>query len=84
MLSTEVAIGRTADINKKTGIGLVVSETDVRSVGFDLSCNGDGGIPHHYDVLRLHKPNRLALVPPALHWYLKMSAPSQQTWGVSP
>ena len=53
MLPTDVAIGRTADVNEKAGVSLLVSETDVRSVGFDLPCSGDGRIPHHYDVIRL-------------------------------
>ena len=69
MLPTDVAIGRTADVNEKAGVSLLVSETDVRSVGFDLPCSG---IPHHYDVIRLHKPIRLMSIPPALHWNLKM------------
>ena len=72
MLPTDVAIGRTADVNEKAGVSLLVSETDVRSVGFDLPCSGDGRIPHHYDVIRLHKPIRLMPIPPALHWNLKM------------
>ena len=72
MLPTNVAIGRTADVNEKAGVSLLVSETDVRSVGFDLPCSGDGRIPHHYDVIRLHKPIRLMPIPPALHWNLKM------------
>ena len=67
MLPTDVAIGRTADVNEKAGVSLLVSETDVRSVGFDLPCSGDGRIPHHYDVIRLHKPIRLMPIPPALH-----------------
>ena len=72
MLPTDVAIGRTADVNEKAGVSLLVSETDVRSVGFDLPCSGDGRIPHHYDVIRLHKPIRLMPIPPALHWNLKL------------
>ena len=72
MLPTDVAISRTADINEKAGVSLFVSETDVQSVGFDLPCNGDGRISHHHDVVRLHKPIRLMLVSPALHWNLKM------------
>ena len=54
MLPIDVAIGRTADVNEKAGVSLPVSETDVRSVGFDLPCSGDGRIPHHYDVIRRH------------------------------
>ena len=42
MLSTDGAIGRTADIIEKTAVSLIVSETDVRSVGFDLPCSEDG------------------------------------------
>ena len=69
MLPTDVAIGRTADINEMAGVSLLVSETNVRSVGFDLPCRGDGRIPHYHG---LHKPIRLMPVPPALHWNLKM------------
>ena len=69
---TDVAIVRTADINKKTGVSLFVSETNIWSVGFHLPCSGDGRGPHHHDVARLHKPIRLIPVPPALHWNLKM------------
>ena len=45
---------------------------NVWSAGFDLPCSGDGRIPHHYDVIRLHKPIRFMPIPPALHWNLKM------------
>ena len=72
MLPTDVAIGRTDDVNEKAGVSLLVSETDARSVGFDLLGRGDGRIPYHYDVVRLHKPIRLMPIPPALHWNLKM------------
>ena len=61
-----------ADVNEKAGVSLLVSETEVRSVGFVLPCSGDGRIPHHYNVIRLHKPIRLMPIPPALHWNLKM------------
>ena len=71
MLPTDVAIGRAADVNEKAGVSLLVSETDVRSVGFDLLCSGDGRIPLHYDDIRLHKPIRLMPIPPPLHWNLK-------------
>ena len=66
--------GRTADINEKAGVSLLVSETDVRSIGFDLPCSGNGRIPHHHDAVRLRTPIscRLMPVPPALHWNLKM------------
>ena len=67
MLPTNVAIGKTADINEKAGVSLLVSETDVRSVGFDLPCSGDGRIPHHHHVVRLHKPIRLICVVAPLH-----------------
>ena len=69
MLPANIAIGRTAGINKKTRVSLLVSETDVR---YDLPCSGDGCIPHHYDVAHLCKPIRLMPVPPALCWNLKM------------
>ena len=72
MLPTDVAIGRTANINDKSGVSLLASETDVRSVGFDLPCSGSGRIPHHPDAVRLHKPIRLTQVPPAVQWNLKM------------
>ena len=45
MLPTDVAIDRTADVNEQAGVSLLVSETGVRSVGFDLPCSGDGRIP---------------------------------------
>ena len=96
MLPTDVAICRTADVNEQAGVSLLVSETDVRSVGFDLPCSGDGRTPHHYDVIRLHKPIRLMPIPPALHWNLKMTtnvpvddggdpvaSPAFLSWGAS-
>ena len=55
ILPTDVAISRTADINEKAGVSLLVSETDVQSVGFDLPCSGNGCIPQHHDVFRPHK-----------------------------
>ena len=67
MFPTDVAIGRTADVDEKAGVSLLVSETDVRSVGFDLPCSGDGGIPHHYDVIHLHKPI-ICVVMPLHEW----------------
>ena len=63
-----VAISRTADVNKKTSICLFISETNVCTIGFDLPGSGDGGIPHHSNVICLHKPIRMMLVPSALHW----------------
>ena len=72
MLPTDDTIGRTADISKKTGVSLPVSQTDVRSVGFDLPCSGDGCIPQNKDVVHLHKPIRLMPVPLALHCNIKM------------
>ena len=56
MFLANVAISRTADINKKTSVCLPISETDVWTIGFDLPGSGDGGIPHHSNVIRLHKP----------------------------
>ena len=44
MFLANVAISRTADINKKTSVCLPISETDVWTIGFDLPCSGDGGI----------------------------------------
>ena len=38
---------------------LLISETDVWTIGFDLPGSGDGGIPHHSNVIRLHKPIRM-------------------------
>ena len=67
------AISRTADINKKTSVCLPISETDVWTIGFDLPGSGDGGIPHHSNVIRLHKPIRMMPVPSALHWNPKMA-----------
>ena len=68
-----VAISRTADINKKTSVCLLMSETDVWTIGFDLPGSGDGGIPHHSNVIRLHKPIRMMPVSSALHWNPKMA-----------
>ena len=73
MFLTNVTISRTADINKKTSVCLLISETDVWTIGFDLSCSEDGGIPHHSNVIRLHKPIRMMPVPSALHWNPKMA-----------
>ena len=73
MFLANVAISRTADINKKTSVCLLISETDVWTIGFDLLGSGDGGIPHHSNVIRLHKPMRVMLVPSALHWNPKMA-----------
>ena len=67
MFLANVAISRTADINKKTSVCLPISETDVWTIGFDLPGSGDGGIPHHSNVIRLHKPIRMMPVPSALH-----------------
>ena len=54
MLPTDVAIGRTADVNEKAGVSLLVSETDVLSFGFDLPSSGDGRIPHHYGLSTIY------------------------------
>ena len=63
MFLANFAISRTADINKTTSVCLLISETDVRTIDFDLPCSGDGGIPHHSNVIRLHKPIRMMPVP---------------------
>ena len=68
MFPANVAISRTADVNKKTRVCLLISETDVWMIGFDLPGSGDGGIPHHSNVISLHKPIRMTPVPSALHW----------------
>ena len=73
MFLANVAISRTADINKKTSLCLSISETDVWTIGFDLLGSGDGGIPHHSNVIRLHKPIRTMPVPSALHCNPKMA-----------
>ena len=73
MFLANVAISRTADINKKTSVCLPISETDVWMIGFDLPGSGDAGIPHHSNVIRLHKPIRMTPVPFALHWNPKMA-----------
>ena len=73
MFLANVAISRTADINKKTSVCLLISETEVWTIGFDLPCSGDGGIPHHSNVICLHKPIRMMPVPSALHWNPKMT-----------
>ena len=72
MFLANVAISRTADINKKTSVCLLISETDVWTIGFDLLGIGDGGIPHHSNVIRLHKPIRMMPIPSALHCNPKM------------
>ncbi len=69
MFLANVAISRTADINKKISVCLLISETDVWTIGFDLPCSGDGGIPHHSNVIRLHKPIRMMPVPLVLLYY---------------
>ena len=74
MFPANVAISRTADINKKTSVCLLISETDVWMIGFNPPGSGDGGIPHHSNVIRLHKPIRMMPVPSALHWNPKMAA----------
>ncbi len=68
-----VAISRTADINKKTSVCLPISETDVWTIGFDFLGSWDGDIPHHSNVIRLHKPIRMMPVPSALHWNIKIT-----------
>ena len=68
-----VAISRTADINKKTSVCLPISDTDVWTIGFDLPGSGDDGIPHHSNVIRLHKPIRMMPVASALHWNPKIA-----------
>ena len=73
MLPTDVAIIRAADINEKTGVSLLVSETDVMSVDLDLLCSGDGGIPHHASRCRPSpQAYQVDAVPYTLHWNLKM------------
>ena len=69
----DIAISRTADINKKTSVCLPISETDVRTIGTDLPTSRDGGIPHHRYVVHLHKPIRIMPVPSALHWNPKLT-----------
>ena len=73
MFLANVAISRTADINKKTSVCLPISETDVWTIGFDLPGSGDGDIPHHSNVIRLHKPIRMMPVPSAFYWNPKMT-----------
>ena len=73
MFLANVTISTTADISKKTSVCLLISETDVWTIGFDAPGNGDGGIPHHSNVICLHKPIRVMLVPSALHWNPKMA-----------
>ena len=73
MFLANVTISRTADINKKTSVCLPICETDVWMIGFDLPGSGDGGIPHHSNVIRLHNPIRMMPVPSALHWNPKMA-----------
>ena len=68
----DVAISRTADINKKTSVCLFISETDVRTIGTDFLSSRDGRIPYLSDVVRLHKPIRMMPVPSSLHWNPKL------------
>ena len=58
---------KTLDNNKKTSVCLLISEKDVCRIGFNVLGSGDGGIPHHSNVIRLHKPIRMMPVPSALH-----------------
>ena len=73
MFFANVAISRTADINKKTSVCFHISETDGWTISFDIAGSGNGGIPHHSNVIRLQKPIRMMPVPSALHWSLKMT-----------
>ena len=66
MFLANVAISRTADINKKTRVCLLISKTDVWMIGFDLPGSGDGGIC-------LHKLIKIIPVQSALQWKLKMA-----------
>ena len=50
-----------------TSVCLLISETDVWTIGFDLLGSGDGGILHHSNVIRLHKPIRMMPVPSLEH-----------------
>ena len=69
MFLANVAISRTADIS----VFLHISESEVWTIGFDLSGSGDGGISHHSNAIHLHKPIRMIAVPSALHWNHKMA-----------
>ena len=51
MLLAKVPISRRADINKKTSICRLISETNVWMIAFDLCGSGDGGIPRHSNVI---------------------------------
>ena len=51
----------------------VISEIDVRTIGNNLSSSKDECIPHHSNVVRLHKPIMMMPVPSALHWNPKMT-----------
>ena len=62
MFHGDVAISRAADINTKIGVCLLISEVDVRTIGNDLVSSADCCIPHHGNVIPLHKPNRMMLV----------------------
>ena len=73
MFLADVTISRKADINKKTSGCLLISETNVWTIGFDILGSGDGGIPHHSNVIRLRKPIRIMPVPSGLHWNTKMA-----------
>ena len=68
MFLANVAIIRTADINKKTSVCLPISETDVWTIGFDLSGSGDGGIHLLCVVL-----NQISLVCKVYYKYRKQT-----------
>ena len=72
MFLANVAISRTADINKNTSV-CFISETDYWTIGFDPLGSGDGGIPHHSNVICLHKSIRMMQVPSTLHCNPKMA-----------
>ena len=67
MFPANDVISRTADINKKATVCLLISETDVWRIDFDLPGSRDGGISHHSNVIRLHKPIKMMPVLSALH-----------------
>ena len=70
----DVAISRTADINKKTQVFvlLFLKQMSGRLALINLFSSRDGCIPHHSDVVHLHKTIRVMPVPSALHWNSKM------------
>ena len=66
------SVGQLISIRRQVFV-FVISETDVRTIGNNLPSSKDDCIPHHSNVVRLHKPIMMMPVPSALHWKPKMT-----------